>query len=186
MRAAPTSSRFTSGSTGAEGVLIVDEAFADFDDSDSLAALLPERGAVLLRSFGKTYGLAGLRLGFAIASPDIGRRLRAALGPWPVSGPAIAIGSLALADLAWTEAAGARLRLEASRLDSLLTAAGWRILGGTRLFRLAARADATEAFERMLRAGVLTRPFPDAPDRIRFGIPGEEAQWERLAAALAA
>ena len=38
----------------------------------------------------------------------------------------------------------------------------------------------------MLRAGVLTRPFPDAPDRIRFGIPGEEAHWERLAAALGA
>ena len=168
-------------------MLIVDEAFADFDGKDaSLAAFMPERGAIVLRSFGKTFGLAGLRLGFAVASPEVGRRLRDALGPWPVNGPAIAIGTLALGDLAWTEAAAARLKLEAARLDALLTGASWRILGGTRLFRLAARADAAEAFERMLRAGVLTRPFPDAPDRIRFGIPGAEAHWERLAAALAA
>ena len=81
------------------GWLIVDEAFAEFDGMDeSLAPVLPEKGAVVLRSFGKAYGLAGLRLGFAVASPDIASMLRAALGPWPVSGPAIAIGARALAD----------------------------------------------------------------------------------------
>ena len=141
-------------------------------------------GAVVLRSFGKTFGLAGLRLGFALASPDISERLRAALGPWPVSGPAIAIGARALDDLAWTDAMAARLASEAARLDALLTQCGWRIVGGTRLFRLAARRDAGTAFERLLAAGILTRPFADAPDRLRFGIPGEEADWERLAAAL--
>ena len=77
------------------GWLVVDEAFADFDPEESLAAFLPERGAVVLRSFGKAYGLAGLRHGFAIASSDVGGRLRAALGLWPVSGPAIAIGARA-------------------------------------------------------------------------------------------
>ena len=166
-------------------LLIVDEAFADFDGADgSLLPALPAAGAVVLRSFGKTFGLAGLRLGFAIASPDVGKRLRAALGRWPVSGPAIAIGTKALVDLDWTDAIGARLGKEASRLDALLTDAGWRVLGGTRLFRLAARKDAGEAFERLLRRGILTRPFTDASDRLRFGIPGEEAHWRRLAAAL--
>ena len=91
------------------GVLIVDEAFADFDgESESLAPVLPGK-AVVLRSFGKSFGLAGLRLGFAIASPDIVQPLRAALGEWPVSGPAIAIGTKALADLAWTDAMRDRL-----------------------------------------------------------------------------
>ena len=91
------------------GVLIVDEAFADFDgESESLAPVLPA-GAVVLRSFGKSFGLAGLRLGFAIASADIVQPLRAALGEWPVSGPAIAIGTKALADLAWTDAMRDRL-----------------------------------------------------------------------------
>jgi cobalamin biosynthetic protein CobC len=165
------------------GVLIVDEAFADFDPEESLAPTLPAN-AVVLRSFGKAYGLAGLRLGFAVASPDIVSSLRAALGPWPVSGPAIAIGARALADSDWFEAMRARLGGDAARLDALLRGAGWRITGGTRLFRLAVHAEASAAFLRLLAAGILTRPFADASDRLRFGIPGDENTWERLAAAL--
>jgi len=169
------------------GWLIVDEAFADFDGQDeSLAPVLPPKGAVVLRSFGKAYGLAGLRLGFAIASLDIAETLRTALGRWPVSGPAIAIGARALADPAWTATMSARLGADATRLDALLERSGWRILGGTRLFRLAAKADAEAAFHRLLSAGILTRPFVGAPDRLRFGIPAEEAHWERLSAALRA
>jgi cobalamin biosynthesis protein CobC len=170
---------------GREGTLIVDEAFADFDaESESLAPMLPTNRVVVLRSFGKAYGLAGLRLGFALASPDLVAPLRAALGPWPVSGPAIAIGVRALADLDWLEATRARLGQDAARLDLLLQNAGWRIIGGTSLFRLAARADARAAFEQLLTAGILARPFADAPDRVRFGIPADETAWERLATAL--
>jgi cobalamin biosynthetic protein CobC len=164
--------------------LTVDEAFADFDPEESLAPALPASGAVILRSFGKAYGLAGLRLGFALGSPDIVPALRAALGPWPVSGPAIAIGVHALADSHWLEAMRTRLGGDTARLDALLHRAGWRIIGGTRLFRLAAHQDAPAAFERLLAAGILVRPFADAPDRLRFGIPGEENAWERLATAL--
>ena len=170
---------------GRGGTLIVDEAFADFDaESESLAPMLPTNRVVVLRSFGKAYGLAGLRLGFALAPPDIIASLRAALGPWPVSGPAIAIGVRALADSDWLEATRARLGQEAARLDLLLQNAGWRIIGGTSLFRLAARADARAAFEQLLAAGILARPFADAPDRVRFGIPADETAWERLATAL--
>jgi cobalamin biosynthetic protein CobC len=167
------------------GMLIVDEAYADFGGADeTLERELPASGAVVLRSFGKAYGLAGLRLGFAIASPDIAGRLRAALGPWPVSGPAIAIGSRALADSDWLDATRARLAKDRARLDGLLGEAGWRILGGTPLFSLAARDDASEVFKRLLAAGILTRPFAGAPDRVRFGIPAGEESWRRLAAAL--
>jgi len=168
-----------------EGMLIVDEAFADFDaENVSLAPLLPRSGAVVLRSFGKAYGLAGLRLGFALASPDIVRRLRAALGPWPVSGPAIAVGICALGDSDWLEATRARLSGDADRLDALLLGAGWRIIGGASLFRLAGRPDARAAFGRLLAAGILTRPFADMSDRLRFGIPADENAWERLTTAL--
>jgi cobalamin biosynthesis protein CobC len=169
------------------GVLIIDEAFADFDaESESVAPSLPASGVVVLRSFGKAYGLAGLRLGFALASPDIVASLRAALGPWPVSGPAIAIGVRALADSDWFEATRARLHKEVARLDALLHGAGWRIIGGTQLYRLAVHADARTTFEQLLREGILTRPFAKAADRLRFGIPGEENAWERLAAVLRA
>ena len=137
-----------------------------------------------MRSFGKAYGLAGLRLGFALASPDIVPALRAALGPWPVSGPAIAIGVRALGDSDWLVAMRARLGKDRARLDALLERAGWRIIGGTRLFRLAAHADADAAFERLLAAGILARPFAEAPDRLRFGMPGDENAWERLTTVL--
>jgi cobalamin biosynthesis protein CobC len=165
------------------GVLIVDEAFADLDAEESVAPSLPTSRAVVLRSFGKAYGLAGLRLGFAVASPDIVPSLRAALGPWPVSGPAIAIGVRALADWDWLEATRARLGADAARLDALLHKAGWRTIGGTRLFRLAAHAEARLAFERLLAAGILARPFSTPADWLRFGIPGKENAWERLAVA---
>ena len=166
-------------------LLIVDEAFADFDAADqSLAPALPERGAIVLRSFGKTYGLAGLRLGFAIAPPDLAASLRAALGPWAVSGPAIEIGLRALPDEAWFEAARTRVMGDAERLDRLLMATGWTVIGGTTLFRLGSRADADERFAALLRAGLLTRPFEEAPDRLRFGLPANEEAWERLTKAL--
>jgi len=167
------------------GVLVVDEAFADFDNESGSMAPVPPRGAVVLRSFGKSFGLAGLRLGFAIASAELVEPLRAALGTWPVSGPAIAIGTKALADRAWTEAMRDRLGKDAARLDALLNAAGFRIVGGTRLFRLAAKSDARGVFGRLLAAGILARPFAAAPDWLRFGIPGDESAWRRLAAALA-
>lgn len=166
------------------GALIVDEAFADFDGGESLAPALPASRAVVLRSFGKTYGLAGLRLGFALASPDIVPSLRAGLGPWPVSGAAIAIGIRALADSDWLEATHARLAKEMARLDALLLNADCRVIGGTRLFRLAAHEDARAIFERLIAAGILVRPFAEERTWLRFGIPGDENAWERLATAL--
>ena len=166
------------------GVLVIDEAFADFDGQQSLGPSLPARGAVVLRSFGKTYGLAGLRLGFTLASPDIVPPLRAALGPWPVSGPAIANGIRALADSDRLEATRARLGKETARLDALLLQADCRIIGGTQLFRLAVHEEARAVFERLLAAGILVRPFADERTWLRFGIPGDENAWERLATAL--
>jgi cobalamin biosynthesis protein CobC len=167
------------------GLLIVDEAFMDvFPLRDSLVPRLPLPAALVLRSFGKAYGLAGVRLGFAVASPGPGQLLRAALGPWPVSGPAIEIGRRALEDADWLTGTVVRLHDEAGRLDTLLISAGFQIAGGTPLFRLAAHAQATLWFEHFARAGILTRPFRARPDWLRFGLPGEPTDWQRLAAAL--
>jgi len=167
------------------GLLVVDEAFMDVvTPSMSLAPALPREGGVVLRSFGKAYGLAGLRLGFAVASEEIGAKLRSALGPWAISGPAIEIGRRALADRAWLAAARSKLNESAKRMDHLLTAAGFTIVGGTPLFRLAEREDSESWFESLGRAGILTRPFPDRAGALRFGIPSGEAGWARLETAL--
>jgi cobalamin biosynthetic protein CobC len=138
----------------------------------------------VLRSFGKIYGLAGVRLGFAVTSPYLAVPLRQAIGPWAVSGPAIEVGRAALSDRAWLERTVARLGRETAMLDRLLQEAGFAIVGGTPLFRLSARPNAGAWFERLCRAGILTRPFAVRPDWLRFGIPHGRAQWQRLKAAL--
>jgi cobalamin biosynthetic protein CobC len=163
--------------------LVVDEAFADLD-GESLVPWLRHDGPVVLRSFGKTYGLAGIRLGFAITTPTLASRIREALGPWAVSGPAVHIGALALADAEWRSSAAARLADDANRLDTMLTGAGCAVVGGTRLFRLASHQDATGLADRLGRAGILVRQFQDRPQWLRFGIPGDEAAWRRLGSAL--
>lgn len=169
------------------GLLIVDEAFMDvMRPSASLVPILAEQGAVVLRSFGKAYGLAGLRLGFAVAGLELADQLRAALGPWAVSGPAIEIGTVALADTGWLTQSVTRLEQQAARLDALLTTVGFSIVGGTPLFRLARHQQAAHWFETLGRRGILTRPFPERRDWLRFGIPGIEADWTRLTEALQA
>jgi cobalamin biosynthetic protein CobC len=166
-------------------LVIVDEAFADFEEpSVSLAPSLPEVGLVILRSFSKTYGLGGLRLGLALARSGIAETIREALGPWQVSGPAIEIGRTAFAHGAWKETTRDRLAADADRLDALLRGAGLMVVGGTLLFRLAASERAGEIFEELGRAGIFVRRFSDHANWLRFGIPGDEEAWARLTRAL--
>lgn len=167
------------------GILVVDEAFIDVEAPEtSLAGGVLRGNIVVLRSFGKFFGLAGVRLGFAIAAEDIAARLRASLGPWAVSGPAIAIGAIALADTAWIDATRLRLAQAAQRLDQLLAAAELEVVGGTALFRLA-QTPAAALYQKLGRAGILVRRFAEHPTWLRFGLPGDEQAWQRLANALA-
>lgn len=171
----------------APGLLVVDEAFMDVAPADAtLAPDVSRPNLVVLRSFGKFFGLAGVRLGFALATPQLTARLRAALGPWPVSGPALAIGAAALADTDWIAATRVRLASAARRLDGLLSAAGLDPVGGTTLFRLVRTPDAATIFDRLGRAGILVRRFDAEPAWLRVGLPADEAAWQRLAAALVA
>ena len=167
------------------GMLLVDEAFIDAcADGESVAPLLLP-GAVVLRSFGKIYGLAGVRLGFAVAAADVAARLRAELGPWAVSGPAIALGIAALGDGAWLSRARQRLARDSPRLDAMLERANCTIVGGTPLFRLAAAAEAARLADGLAHHGIHVRRFAYAPSWLRFGLPGSDEAWHRLGAALA-
>jgi cobalamin biosynthetic protein CobC len=168
------------------GLLLVDEAFMDVGPEDgSICEYVEQDNIVVLRSFGKFYGLAGVRLSFALAAPTIAAHLAAALGPWPVSGAAIAIGTEALEDAAWREAARKALAEAAVRLDALLVRAGLSPIGGTSLFRLARTQDAARLFQSLGQAGILVRRFGEHPIWLRFGLPGSEPEWQRLADALA-
>ncbi len=144
---------------------------------------MPDR-TIVLRSFGKTYGLAGLRLGFAVASGDLAVSLRRAVGPWAVSGPAIAIGCKAFDDVPWLGGTRRVSRLRQLGSTHLLAAHGATVVGGTPLFRLVEVDEAGRWFACLARAGILVRPFVERPRWLRFGLPHGEAQWARLDAAL--
>jgi cobalamin biosynthetic protein CobC len=167
------------------GILAIDEAFMDVGPpAQSLAGDVGVGNVVVLRSFGKFFGLGGLRLGFALAGPGTTARLKATLGPWAVSGAAIAVGLAALHDQSWQDGTRALLDREAQRLDRLLSEQGLAVLGGTSLFRLVQTALASKLFDHLGRAGILVRRFDERPTWLRFGLPANEQAWERLHMAL--
>lgn len=165
------------------GFLVVDESFADVTPELSL---LPHRlppNVLVLRSFGKFYGLAGLRLGFAFGASDVIARMRALAGPWPVAGPALEIGGQALQDTVWADAMRAQLAKDAARADDLAARAGWAPAGGTVLFRLYQTQSAPQAQAQLARHHIWSRIFPWSDTLIRLGLPGQ-GEWDRLDAAL--
>ncbi|MDQ6438225.1 threonine-phosphate decarboxylase CobD [Mesorhizobium sp. LHD-90] len=172
---------------GRGGLLVVDEAFMDVGPrAESVAGDVRRPGLVVLRSFGKFFGLAGVRLGFVLAEQQLAARLESALGPWAVSGPALEMGNRALADLRWQETMRSRLADEAERLDKLLKRFGLSVTGGTTLYRLVETPEAPELFEALGRSGILVRNFGWSSSALRFGLPGDEAAWKRLKQALTA
>jgi cobalamin biosynthesis protein CobC len=168
---------------GTVGRLVVDESFGDCDPGLSVAALASDR-VIVLRSLGKFWGLAGVRLGYVLADPATLDRLAARAGLWAVSGPALALGALALPDRDWARATRARLARDAARLDGLAAAAGWRLVGGTVLFRTYDTPDAVAEQDRLARARIWSRIFPYSRTWVRLGLPGPAPEWDRLAAAL--
>lgn len=164
------------------GWLVVDESFIESTGSPGVAALAHPR-ILALRSFGKFYGLPGLRLGFLVGEPAMIAHARALQGDWPVSADAIAAGLKAYADTAWAERTRAHLADAAHRMDAALEASGFRVLGRTRLFRLAEADNAADRFAALCAQGILIRPFADHPRWLRFGLPPAAAR-NRVAAAL--
>lgn len=184
---------WTAADMGGRALTIIDESFCDVMPSQSHVSLTDKPGILVLKSFGKFWGLAGLRLGFAIASPEtlapsvVSGETRASLadllGPWAVSGPALSVGARALSDLEWAETTRARLIEDSKRLDALTTGASAKLVGGTTLFRLYEVDDAAAWQDRLARHQFWSRIFPYNPRWLRLGLPAPD-KWERVEAAL--
>jgi cobalamin biosynthetic protein CobC len=140
---------------------------------------------IVLKSFGKFWGLAGLRLGFAIGDPTLIASLNDFIGPWAVSGPALRTGALALNDHGWADQTRARLGADAARLDALMRTHGADVVGGTSLFRLYDVGDAAAWQTKLARAHIWSRVFPYSDKWLRLGLPAPD-QWARFSAALSA
>ena len=168
------------------GLLVIDEAFADEDDSLSILPNVARLDHTLVfRSLGKFYGAAGVRLGFAMTSHPVAERLKGAMGAWPISAAALALGEAALSDENWKLEHRKKLKAAAADLDSLLTEAGLQLLGGTSLFRFAAMDASEEVFAKLAWHGILTRPFAHR-SALRFGLPKDATEAARLREALRA
>lgn len=160
----------------ARAIVVLDQAYADPDPAPAHDRL------VVLRSFGKFYGLPGLRLGFVVARPNLLSRLRALMGDWPVSGAAVAIGTAAYRDGTWRSVQAARIGSTAAALDDVLARAGLEVVGRAPLFRLIA-TDGERLFRHLAERAILTRPFANQPDRLRIGLPADDVALGRLATA---
>lgn len=165
------------------GWLVVDEAFMDATPQHSIAAHAGREGLVVLRSLGKFFGLAGARVGFVLAWPQLLHRLASLFGPWPVAHPAREAARLALLDTAWQQDAREQLAQAGARLHAVLSDAGLAPHGGSALFQYLRCPAAARIHHALARQGILVRLF-EQPAALRFGLPGDEAEWQRLRAAL--
>ena len=165
------------------GWLVVDEAFMDATPGESLVAETPLSGVVLLRSLGKFFGLAGVRLGFVMAERLLLDALEERLGPWAVSHPARWVARRALQDREWQQAERERLAIAARRLATLLTEAGLPPAGGCGLFQYVETRESAAIQAWLARQAILVRAF-DPLNALRFGLPDGEEAWRRLGDAL--
>jgi cobalamin biosynthetic protein CobC len=166
------------------GYLVVDEAYVDLDPSLSLSTDLHLENVILLRSFGKFYGLAGVRLGAVISHANILEKLQALQGDWPVSSLALKVGALAYSDGNYAQETRLRLAKARARMDGLLKAAGIHICGGTDLFCFVQVHDSMSLFEHLAHSGIYVRAFEWSETHLRIGIPSSDGAEKRLAAAL--
>ncbi|MCV0426465.1 MAG: threonine-phosphate decarboxylase CobD [Roseibium sp.] len=167
------------------GYLVVDEAFADVVPGSSLLPHIGNENILVLRSFGKFFGLAGLRLGFLAGPRNITSRISGLLESWSISGPAMEIGTAALRDQDWQTQTTRRLIEEMADLTVLLSEQELSVFGGTPLYALAGLRNAKALHEALARSHIWTRIFDYAPTWIRFGLPGGGENLKRLEEALA-
>ncbi len=175
------------GAVGEGTLVVVDEAYREFLDprwGDPVVELVPRFDhVVVLRTFSKAHGLAGLRVGYAVAHPEVVATLDATLAPFLVSSPAQAGARAALGVLDEIGRCVERLVAERERVRGALIAAGYEVPPSEANFVWLPLGDGTDGVYRHLeRRGLVTRPFPGEGLRITVGDPSDN---DRLITALA-
>lgn len=164
--------------------LIIDEAYADLVPDHSMAPYGGADGLIIFRSFGKFFGLAGIRLGALIAPADVLEAINKRLGVWPVAGPTLQIAENAYKDVDWQINMRHRLKIMRKAMDSVLEGRGLRIVGGTDLYRFVQTTDARKYWRSLAEHGIYTRQFNWCKHSLRLGITSSEEALHRLSVAL--
>lgn len=161
------------------GWLVVDEAFMDITPHLSLSAHAHQVGLIVLRSFGKFFGLAGVRLGFVLAERRLLKLLAEQVGPWAISGPTRVLGEACLLDTEAHARQRERCVETSQRLAMTLERHGFKPQGGCALFQWLVTEHAQALYEFMAHRGILLRLFTETSS-LRFGLPADDAQFLRL------
>jgi len=173
-----------------DGVVVVDEAYVDFapEGSTALPLLASHDNVVVLRTFSKSFSLAGMRIGLAFGHPDLLGEIAKVKDSYNLSRVAIAAGTAALEAIDWMHENVARVVATRARLTERLSALGYDVLPSATNFVFARRAGEDQApVQKALRdQGILVRHF--ATDRLRDALRisvGTEEETDRLLAVLA-
>ncbi|MFK5986658.1 MAG: pyridoxal phosphate-dependent class II aminotransferase [Pseudomonadota bacterium] len=166
--------------------LIIDEAFMDSTEELSLLPNIKNNSLIILRSIGKFFGLAGIRCGFIFSSTELLEKISIELMPWSVNHPARWIVAKALADEQWIKENRYYLNQQSSQLLKILrqTFDNTLVISGCSLFQTAYCENAEKISQLLARQGVLVRLL-DKKDGLRFGLPANKEQLQRLKVALA-
>lgn len=160
------------------GVLVIDEAYVDFADSNALELVRLHENVIVLRTLSKSYSLAGLRLGFGVANPALLEGLAKVKDSYNVSALACAIGVAAFSDQAHKNANVERIDRYRQRLSMELKSLDFRVWPSQANFILVRPADgqAQRLYEALKARGILVRYFnqPHLDDKLRITIGSKE------------
>ena len=162
-------------------LVVLDEAFADVSPANMsyIPYILENENIITLRSFGKFFGLAGIRIGFACASKYWIDLIKECTGPWAVNGPALYISEQALKDKIWQEKQKERLEKQSRKQHELISNAWpeYRIEYNA-LFITLFTEEAPTIYKQLCQQGIYVR-LCDENNALRFGI-GTDDQIKRL------
>jgi histidinol-phosphate aminotransferase len=172
---------------GRDGIVVIDEAYVDFAPASAVRLIDRHDHVVVLRTFSKSFSLAGMRLGLAFGHPSVLAELAKVKDSYNVSRVALAAGVAALDEYAWMEQNVARIHATRARLSEGLVARGYAVLPSAANFVFARRPgeDQGPVQQRLRDGGVLVRHFatPRLQDALRITV-GTDAEIARLFEAL--
>ena len=169
-----------------ETMFIIDEAFMDCSPQESILLKQMLENIIVIRSFGKFFGLAGLRLGWVFATAKIIHKFRSMVGPWAVNTPALHIAAAAYKDQKWQKQQLASLNEMQKNMQHLFQKRKIDIVGQTPLYTLIQLNDALTLHESLANQGIWTRIFEYNPHWMRLGVPKNENDFLKFKEALTA
>lgn len=162
------------------GLLIIDESYMDPTPDEGFNYSIENKNIIIIRSFGKFFGLPGLRLGFAFGDHKYINRISNSIGPWPVSTSSIDIALKAMSDIKWVKQTINQLEILSKQLEEALNDINIPIIGGTLLFKLVKCEDAAKMHHLLAKDGIWTRKFIYNKKWLRLGIPKDQVELNYL------